>query len=150
VNSPPSAEFKSSPAEGLKSLALAYAYWTGKITDISFQTCLTIVAANWALYQKPGEIVAHSWSLASLSVALLAVLVSLLGAGQMARLHFKRFYDAQTNPKQWEADWKVAEETPSQWPFTDDIVLTGRVFSALKIALPLISGVCFLVSAWSG
>jgi hypothetical protein len=146
---PPVPRKYATPADGLTPLRDAHFYWTSKITDLSFQSCIGLIAANWAVYSKPGDLVEHSWSLVSVTVALLAVLMSLASASWLASLHFNQFYAAQDNPEVWKKSWEIAEKTPNEWPFTEEIVAVGKWSSLVKVCLPILSGICFAIGVWS-
>lgn len=45
-----------------------YHYWTGKLTDSSFQLSLAVIAANWPVFSSASGILCNWW--AKLSIAL--------------------------------------------------------------------------------
>lgn len=139
-----------SPAAGLKDLASAYDYWTGKITDSSLQLCLAIVAGNWAVHQNRAALLQNKFALVSLSLVLTALMVNLVGAFVMARLNRKHFYTSQANRRDWIEQWRAAERTPMEWPFTHQIGFWGYAFTIAKVAIVLIAGLCLVIGAFIG
>ncbi|WP_152600044.1 hypothetical protein [Noviluteimonas dokdonensis] len=136
-----------SPADGLKSLETSYAYWTSKITDISFQSCIALIAANWAISGGSRALFGNVWAISSITTALAAVLVSLVGAFWVSRVTYKEFYAAAHDRAKWADRWEVAERIPSEWPFSAKITHLGTTFTWLKVLLPIFSGILFVIGA---
>ncbi len=137
-----------SPAEGLRALQADYLRWTSRITDISFQCCLALIAANWALHSGKGELLKNAWATWSVSLALGAVLLSLLGAFVLATGTYNAFYEASKDPGNWRSRWDPSERIPSEWPYTSGLIKTALFFTHLKVWVPIISGACFVFGAF--
>lgn len=137
------------PAEGLKALEASYEYWTSKITEVSFQCCIALIAANWAVHSKSGALLDNSWAVASVVAALATVLVSLVGALAISERAHSEFYVAVGNRKAWTARWEASERIDSEWPFTKTLGTMGRTFTWMKAILPVVSGALFLVGTLS-
>jgi hypothetical protein len=60
------------PNDALKAVREDYLYWTGKLTDTSWQLSYAIIAANWAVFGSVDKLLGNLWS--KLSVSLVIVL----------------------------------------------------------------------------
>lgn len=138
----------SSAAEGLKALEESYNYWTGRITDLTFQTSLALIAANWALisglHLNP---FARNCMILSIGIAVIYLLTGLGGAWWMAKLHRDQFVSAEENREIWQSEWLQAEKADSKWPYTEVIEICGKRFSNSKVILLLISGAVLVTGA---
>lgn len=134
-----------SPNAGLRELASCYNHWTGKITESSFQVCVALMAANWAVHQSRDNLLDSFFPKLSVLTVMLAIAANLVASFVMASLHKSRFDAAQANPVDWRKGWASAESTPSKWPFDDEIVLWGRIFLHMRFWLPLLGGVFFVL-----
>jgi hypothetical protein len=145
---PADARRYSSAAEGLKALEDSYNYWTGKITDLAFQSSLTLIAADWALISglHPSRC-ARNFLIVSTTVALASLLVGLWGARQMAYLHRKQFQFAESHRAAWQKEWELSETTASQWPYTQEIENSGAKWATAKFSLLVLAGVTFAIGA---
>lgn len=138
-------------AEGQRQLESEYIYWTGKITDHSFQASIALIAANWAVHSGANSsVISNGWAVASIVVALLAILTSLGGALWMARLHYDIFYEAERDKTRWQKRWEASERIESEWPYSDCIKTSGKWLARCKVWLPLSSGLLFVIGAVSG
>jgi hypothetical protein len=63
----------TSSADGLKAIREDYLYWTGKLTDSSFQLSLGIVAANWAAFGSVQKILSNIWAKTSLGIVIVTL-----------------------------------------------------------------------------
>lgn len=138
----------SSAAEGRKALQKDYNYWTGRITDLVFQSSLAMIAANWALISglHPARF-ARSFMIVSTVLAMVSLFVGLWGARRMANLHYKQYLFAEQHRKIWQEQWEQSETIESKWPYTQEIEDSGSQFSAAKFWLLLLSGIAFAVGA---
>jgi len=138
----------SNAAEGLKALEDSYNYWTGKITDLAFQSSLALIAANWALISglQPTRC-ARILLIVSTIIALASLLVGLWGARRMAQLHDERFRFAEKCREEWQKEWERSEGTESQWPYTQEIEDSGRRWATAKFWLLVLAGITFAAGA---
>ena len=133
--------------DGIRELEASYSYWTSKITDVSFQCCIALIAANWALHATGGALIKNVSAVVSVFLALAAVLASLVGALWIGERTRSEFYVAVSDRAAWEARWEAAERIESEWPYTPQLTMLGRVFTWLKVAFPVLSGVFFVYGA---
>jgi hypothetical protein len=145
---PTDARRYSSAAEGLKALEDSYNYWTGKITDLAFQSSLALIAADWALISglHPSRC-ARGFLIVSTIVALASLLVGLWGARQMAHLHRERFQFAESHRAAWQKEWEQSETTESKWPYTQEIEDSGARWATAKFGLLVLAGATFATGA---
>jgi hypothetical protein len=138
----------SNAAEGLKALEDSYNYWTGKTTDLAFQSSLALVAADWALISglHPSRC-AGTFLIVSIIIALASLLVGLWGARRMAHLHRRRFQFAESHRETWQKEWERSETTESQWPYTQEIENSGTRWATAKFSLLILAGVTFATGA---
>lgn len=138
----------SSAAEGLKALEDSYNYWTGKITDLAFQSSLALIAADWALISglHPPRC-ARTFLIISTIIALASLLIGLWGARRMAHLHRKRFQFAENHRAAWQKEWELSEATESQWPYTQEIENSGSRWATAKFSLLVLAGASFATGA---
>lgn len=55
------------PNDALKAVREDYLYWTGKLTDTSWQLSYAIIAANWAVFGSVDKLLGNLWSKLSVS-----------------------------------------------------------------------------------
>lgn len=135
-----------SASEGLKSVQDDYLYWTGKLTDSSFQLSFAVIAANWAVFGSVQGILNNLWAKGSLFLVLVSLALGLLGAKLMGELHRKRVEYAEQDLQRWNEEYAAALVRRSPWPFTKAIERLGRSMRELKAWLPLAAGIAFLVA----
>ena len=138
-----------SASAGLKSIHKDYLYWTGKLTDSSFQLSLALIAGNWAAFGSLQKILNNSWAKSSLALVIVTLALSLLGANLMGRLHHRQVNLASKNPTQWEKEYESAFGHDAPWPSTKTIDVVGLVMREIKTWLPIASGLCFLVALFT-
>ena len=152
VGSPPKRATQSSgslfsdPSEALKSVRDDYLYWTGKLTESSFQLSLAIIAANWAVFTNKNDLLKNGWARASIAVVLLSLAVSLVAAKMMGEAHRKIIDHAESDLDRWKKEFDAALDTKDPWPFTQFINRYGRVARECKTWLPLAGGIFFLLA----
>lgn len=146
AEAPVAGRIYQSAAEGQKALQSRYEYWTAKINEHSFQVSISLIAANWAVHSSSvsGSVLA----VFSIAFALLTLLLSLGGALGMSLLHYSAFYDSVKNNSKWNERWKDAERNQaSPWPFTHGIISLGIWIAWLKVIIPCVSAILFLLGA---
>jgi hypothetical protein len=133
-------------SEGLKAVKEDFLYWTGRLTDSSFQLSLALIAANWAVFGSVAKILNNVWAKSSLGLVIISLAFNLVGAKWMADLHRRRINYAAEDPERWERDCSAAFGRLDPWPFTKGIDRLGGCLRAIKTWLPLLAGVLFLVA----
>lgn len=136
-------------SDGLKAVREDYLYWTGKLTDSSFELSVGLIAANWAVFGSVQKIVANVWAKSSIALVILILGISLVGAKAMGDLHRRRINYAGENVDRWEKECAAALGHLGPWPFTNRIERLGRCLRETKTWLPLIAGGCFLVALFT-
>lgn len=132
--------------DGLKAVREDYLYWTGRLTDTSFQLSLAVIAANWAVFGSVPQLLDSTWAKTSLSLVVLSLGLSLLGAKCMGELHRKRIDYAAEDLDRWETECSRALGRRDPWPFTARIERLGRWMRELKTWLPVAAGAAFLTA----
>ena len=135
-----------SAGAGLKHVRDDFLYWTGKLTDSSFQLSLALIAGNWAVFGSVQKIASSSWAKASLALVIVTLGLSLVGCNWMGYLHKRQIDYAAKDPAQWEKDFVASYGQAGPWPYTKGIEWLGSGLRKVKTWLPLLSGVCFLVA----
>lgn len=133
------------PPEAAKAVHKDYLYWTGKLTDSSFELSVLIIAANWAVFGSIERVLNNCWAKSSISLVMLGLGINLAGAWYMAELHRKAFDHAEASPKRWRQEFNTYSGSSNPWPFTKDIESLGRTLRKYKTLLPLGGGILFLV-----
>ncbi len=139
-----------SPQEALKAVQEDYLYWSGKVTDYSFQLSLAVIGANWAAFKSLDEILSSIWSKWSLTLVLVNVAASVVGAKVLSELHRRQVNQGEGNPDKWNQEFEAAPRKDDPWPFTDGIVRAGKLTRELKTWLPVLAGVAFVVALLVG
>ena len=135
-----------SPSEALKVVREDYLYWTGKLTDTSLQLSYAVIAANWAVFGSVDKLLSNFWSQLSMALVIFALLLSVFGAKWMGELHIKQVDHAESDLSRWEAEFRVNAGKRDPWPFTKGIENLGRVMREVKVWLPLLAGIAFLIA----
>jgi hypothetical protein len=136
--------------EALKAVRDDFHYWTGRLTENSFQLSIGVIGANWAAFGSLHTILASCWAKASLSLVLANLAFNALGAKWMSELHGKRVDYATEDITRWEKECNEALGRCVEWPFTASIVRLGRVMRELKTWLPLMAGAALLIGILIG
>jgi hypothetical protein len=131
--------------EALKAVEADFQYWSGKLTESSFQLCIGIVAANWAVYHTVDNLRAEPCAVWSIGLVVIALGLSLVVAKRMSEAHREQCEFAEKNKTDWDNACK-SSHTPPEWPFTAEIENIGWVARELKTWLPVLAGVLFLIS----
>jgi hypothetical protein len=136
-------------AAALKAVESEYQYWSGKLTESSFQLCVAIIAANWAVYQDVDRLRANPYAIWSICLVVATLAISLLVSKRMSEAHREQCEYAEKESKKWEQEYEAAPNAPGAWPFTDEIENIGWVARGLKTFLPLIAGALFVMGVLS-
>ena len=135
-----------SPNEALKALREEYQYWTGRLTDTSLQLSYAVIAANWAVFGSVDKILNNRWSQISIGLVVAALLLSVFGAKWMGELHRKQIDRAESNLEIWNSEFKQNAGKRVPWPFTSQIESLGRISREVRVWLPLLAGIAFLIA----
>ncbi len=134
----------ANPGEAQRAVKQDFEYWTGKLTDSSFQLSLALIGANWAAFGSVQTILNNLWAKSSLGLVILSLAISLAGAKLMGELHRRRIKYAAQNPDRWARECTAAFGQDSPWPFTRGIEMLARSLREVKTWLPLLAGALFL------
>ena len=134
----------ANPGEAQRAVKEGFEYWTGKLTDGSFQLSLALIGANWAAFGSVQKILSNLWAKSSLGFVILSLAISLAGAKLMGELHRRRIKYAAQDPDRWVRECAAAFGQDSPWPFTRGIEMLARWLRELKTWLPLLAGALFL------
>lgn len=132
--------------EALQFVREDFNYWTGRLTDTSFQLSLGVLAANWAVFGSVRDLLANGWAKASVTLVIVGLGLNVIGAKVMGELHRKRVEYASENLARWEDECKAALGRSVPWPFTQEIVVVGRVLREVKACLPIVAGLLFVIA----
>ena len=132
--------------EALRAVGAEFSHWSEKLTDTSFQLSVALIAANWTVFGSVNRVLENSWAKASLSLVVLSLGISLLGAKWMSEAHRKCYEYAEGNLEQWAAEFRESIGKRVAWPYTENIEFIGRVLRECKTWLPVGSGTLFLVA----
>ena len=132
-------------AAALKSVESEYQYWSGKLTESSFQLCIAIIAANWAVYQDVDRLRANPFAVWSICLVVATLGISLLVSKRMSEAHREQCEYAEKESEKWAQEYEAARTAPGAWPFTEEIENIGWVARVLKTLLPLVAGFLFII-----
>lgn len=135
-----------SPNEALKAVSDDYLYWTGKLTDTSLQLSYAVIAANWAVFGTVDKLLGNFWARLSVGLVISSLLLSLFGAKWMGELHKKQVDHAESDLARWEKEFNTNKGKRVAWPFTRTIEILGRVMREIKVWLPVLAGLAFLIA----
>jgi hypothetical protein len=133
------------PGAAQKDVQDDYEYWTGKLTDLSFQLSLAIIGANWAAFEKLDRILQNPWAKSSLSCVILGIAINLLGTKRLGELLRKRLKYAEADPGRWKREYVEAYGKAGHWPFTATTDGLARFLREIKTWFPLVAGLLFLI-----
>lgn len=136
----------ATPGDALKAVKEDYDYWTGKLTESSFQLSFAVIAANWAVFSTVEDILSNPWVKWSFFFVLLCLAINLLGAKRMGELHRKRVDYAESDLSNWEKEFSKTKGKRDPWPSTKGIDNLGRLMRELKAWLPIAAGLFFLIA----
>ncbi len=147
MSTPNPRRFNSS-GEAAKELQEGFNDWSSILTKHSIEATLATIAANWAVHGNAQTILSNVWSKWSLAIAIGFLGINLLGSGWMTYLYNQRRRYADDNQDRWETEFqeagKITKSTP--WPYTDLIQGLGSVTRFLKVTVPMIAALLFIVS----
>lgn len=132
-------------SEALEAVEAHYRYWSGRLTESSFQLCLGIIAANWAVYRDVHQIRNNPCALWSLGIVIFTLGLSLLSAKRMSEAHREQCERAEQDPKRWEDEFRDSQGKRTAWPFTEEIENIGWITRSARAYLPLASGLIFII-----
>ena len=138
----------SSSSDATKELQKGFNNWSSILTKHSIEATLATIAANWAVHGNAKIILSNAWSKWSLAIAIGFLGINLLGAGWMTFLYNKRRRYADDNKDRWENEYqeagKKSKSTP--WPYTHFTQGLGSVLRFLKVTVPIIATLLFIIS----
>jgi hypothetical protein len=134
------------PMGALKAVRDDYQYWTGKLTETSFQLSLAVIAANWAVFAKTETILQNWWALLSIGAVLITLGLNLLGARILGGLLRGRIRYAEKNAIRWDREFNESNSGANHFPYTKSIDNIAVVLRELKAWLPLLGGLSFLIA----
>jgi hypothetical protein len=133
------------PADALEAVRADFLYWSGKLTDTSFELSLALIAANWAVFGSVTQVLENGWAKASLFFVVLSLGINLAGSKWMSEMLRHRYEYAESGPSRWAEEFKENHGKRVSWPFTDNMEFLGRLLRECKTWLPLLSGILFLI-----
>ena len=137
--------------DGTKELRSDFHYWTERLTESSLQMSFAVIAANWAVFGSVQQVMSNFWAKASLSLVVISVALSLLGAKLMGELNLKQAKYAVDDPDRWNNEFKASlHDVSKPWPYTSRIEWLGQLLREFKTWLPLFGGVLFVIALLSG
>jgi hypothetical protein len=142
----PTERLYASSSEALKAVREDFLYWTGKLTETSFQLSFGVLASNWAVFGSVDAILRNVWSQLSIFLVLASLAKSVLGAKRMGELHLKQCAYAATDPSRWNAEFEEKAHKMDPWPFTKEIESTGRLLRNARAWLPTLAGLLFVIA----
>jgi hypothetical protein len=135
-----------SPGQAWSELYDSFNSWCEILTAHSLQASYAIIAANWAVHKGVDAILKNPYAKASMAFVILFLGLNLLIAGIMTLLHFKQLNYAEDNPNKWQEDF---EQSKKHWPYTKCIEDLGLILRGLKICLPFVAAILFLISLFA-
>jgi hypothetical protein len=136
-----------SSTDALKEISGAFDYWSGQVTATSLQMCYGLIAANWVVFGSVGNILHSRYAIVSLFLVLLALTFNMLSAYGLAEYMRNRFGYAVYDRNRWEAEFQHEKIKPTTWPYAKWTEGASIATRAIKIILPLASGVCLIIGA---
>jgi hypothetical protein len=136
-----------SSTDALKEISVAFDYWSGQITATSLQMCYALIGANWVVFGSVGNILQSRYAIVSLLLVLLALTFNMVSAYGLAEYMRGRFGYAVSDPKRWEAEFQHEKIESTTWPYSKWTEEASIATRAIKVILPLASGVCLIVGA---
>jgi len=134
------------PNDALKAVREDYLYWTGKLTDTSWQLSYAIIAANWAVFGSVDKLLGNLWSKLSVSLVIVELGLMLLGAKRMGELHKARIEYAESDLSRWRSEFNKFAGKTHPYPYTKKIEIFAQMMRETKTWLPLIAGALFLIA----
>jgi hypothetical protein len=145
--SKPKAYYESAN-EAVNAVHEGYSYWTGKLTDTSLQLSYAVIAANWAAFGSVDAILRSFWSKLSISLVVIGLGLSVMGAKFMGEWHRRRTEYALSDPARWNTEFAASVRKYDSWPFTQKIEFWGRAMREAKTWLPVVAGFLFIVALY--
>lgn len=128
--------------DGMSALKEDYHYWTGRVTESSFQLSIGVIAANWAVFPSVSSALNSRWALISIGFAVGGLFANLIGAAWLGELHRRRIDYAENKRVEWGKEFQNSKgDSKKPWPYTVLIQRVARVFRHLKWMFPVAAGV---------
>lgn len=138
-----------SPKDALQAVRVDFLYWTGWLTDTSFQLSCAVIAANWAVFGSADKLLTSFWSNLSVGIVFVSLGLNVLGGKWLGELHRARIEYAETNAERWRDEFQKTAGKRDPWPFTGKIENVARASREAKTWLPILAGLSFLVALLS-
>ena len=85
------------PSDALKAVHEDYHYWTGKLTESSFELSVAVIGANWAVFGSLAGILDNLCAQASISTVIVGLGINLVGAKWLGEMHRERIAYAESD-----------------------------------------------------
>lgn len=132
--------------EALAQLNTDFNEWCSILTSHSLQTAYAVIAANWAVHGTAHKILENSWSTWSLALVFAFLGFNLVTTRCMIWLHFRQYMHAEEDNERWKAEFKASQNKRSPWPYTKSIEFLGKALRNVKLAIPLLAALFFIIS----
>jgi hypothetical protein len=136
--------------EAHTELVNAFNQWSSFLTTRSIEAALGIIAVNWAVYGSTEKILSNQYAKWSLITVIVFLGLNLLGTYWMAHLSRWRCRYADENRERWNREFNEASKKGSDWPYTPLIHGVGFALRELKVWVPILAGILFLMSLFPG
>lgn len=136
--------YESSSA-ALEAVNESYLYWTGNLTDTSFQLSIALLAANWAIFGSVNGMFGNQWSVVSVALVILGLALGVIGAKIIGEAARERIEYAESNAQRWNAEFNENLSSKGPWPFTTKIEISARALREVKLWFPLAAGISLLI-----
>jgi hypothetical protein len=137
-----------SAGDAAKELYEQFNACTGALTARSVELSFGILAGNWAVYGNLQAILNNTWAQTSVAAVVGFLAINLFLTWVLAHSYGTRIDYADADKDRWEKEFSDAGAVGSPWPYDRAIENIGKVAVAVKLALPIAAGICFVVSLY--
>lgn len=140
---------RTGASDGLSSLGSAFDEWCALLTSHSLQACYALIGANWAVHGNVTEVFNNICAKWSIGLVLSFIGINLLTDFLMVHFHFHQFLHAEKDFDIWVDEYKKHKSViggRTYWPYNKTIENLGIVTRFLKLLLPFIATILFVLS----
>lgn len=136
-----------SAGEALQTVNSEYSYWTGRLTEASTQMCYAVIGADWVVFGSVNGILNNIWAKWSLSLVLVALGISILGAWRLSEALRKQVEHGESSEEGWQSEYEAYLKKRGAWPFTKEMENIGKWMRLVKAGCTIVAGAFVIIGA---
>ena len=140
----------SKAGDAAAELITGFNDWSANISLYGMHMAYAVIAANWAVYGNAQAILSNPWAKYSVAIVIFFLGLNLFCTWLMTNLYANQCDYANDDKIRWKKEFNNENITSSAWPYTKYIENLGDFIRIIKVWVPIVGGVVFILGLFFG